>query len=410
MRKTVKNTFQKVSLVMAGVLLTLTACSANTVQTDYADIPLQSEMVPSELTQSASGGQLEEAAKPEQNVILYDSSSYTVFSNELIDTYFIACGLLFDFEGNYLFDPDMKVEYQQTIEHFSSYKNHPFIRELEAYVDMENKYADMGVLYYLAQYVISMSNTGLGIANIQSQSFQSDEDFYTFVENLNKFYQDSGAEEFFKTSKLHENQRQYLSEHMTDVPVHDLLREMEEYVGNKSEVFGGYNIHYCSLISVYKSPNNATFHTFGMNQDMYLTSIQSPLGFDGNFDVKQLFESYHHEALHMFINPGVEGQMQLIENLAKDKNPSDFVSSQYRNMPWHRITDEAIVRAVQARIYGIVYQNPELAYQEILAKEIRAGFQNLDVVYRCLEEYENNRDEYPVIDDYAVKLVECYLN
>lgn len=408
MKKTVKKAFQIVSLVMAGVLLT--ACSANTVQIGQTDIPLQSEMVQSEITQSSSGGQLEETVRPEQNVTLYNSSSYTVFSNELIDTYFIACGLLFDFEGNYLFDSDMKVDYQQTMEHFSPYKDHPFIRELGAYVDMENKYAEMGVLYYLAQYVISMSNTGMGIANIQSQSFQSDEDFYAFVENLNKFYQDSGAKEFFKTSKLHENQRKYLSEHMTEVPVSDLLREMEAYVGNKSEVFGGYNIHYCSLISVYKSPNNATFHTFGMNQDMFLTSIQSPLGFDGDFHAKQLFESHHHEALHMFINPGVEGQMQLIENLAKDKNPSDFVSSQYRNMPWHRITDEAIVRAVQARIYGIVYQNPELGYQEILEKEIRAGFQNLDAVYHCLEEYENNRNEYPVIDDYVVKLVEGYLN
>lgn len=399
-----------VSLVMAGVLLTLSACSANTSQPDHADIPLQSEMVQSEVIQSSAEGQFEEDHKPEQNVVLYNNSPYMIFSNELIDTYFIACGLLFDFEGGYLFDSGMEADYQPTIEHFTPYKEHPFIRELEAYVDMENKYADMGVLYYLAQYVTSMSNTGLGIANIQSYSFQSDEEFYAFVENLYQFYQDTGAREFFKNSKLHKDQRQYLSEHMKDVPVHDLLQEMESYTGNKSEVFGGDQVNYCSLISVYKSPKNASFHTFGMNQDMYLTSIQSPLGFAGNFDVKQLFESYHHEALHMFINPGVEGQVQLIEQLAKDKSPSDFVSSQYENMPWHRITDEAIVRAVQARIYGIVYQNPELGYQEILAKEIRAGFQNIDALYQCLEEYESSRDKYPVIDDYVVKLVECYLN
>lgn len=385
MKKIVKKTFQMGSLVMAMVLLISTACLANTVRVDDAD-------------------------NPEQNVTLYNSLSYTVVSNELIDTYFIACGLLFNFEGSYLFDSDMKVDYQQTMEHFSPYSNHPFIHELEAYVDMQTKYADMGVLYYLAQYVMSMSNTGLGIANIQSSLFQSDEDFYTFVDDLNKFYQDTGAKEFFETSKLHESQKQYLSEHMKDVPTDDLLREMEDYAGNRSEVFGSSNIHYCSLISVYKSPDNASFHTFGMNQDMYLTSIQSPLGFDGDFHADQLFESYQHEGLHMFINQSVERQTQLIESLAKDKKNSDFASSQYINMPWHRITDEAIVRAVQARIYGIVYHNPEFGYQEILSKEIKAGFQNLDAIYHGLEEYEDNRNQYPMIDDYLVKLIECYLN
>ena len=43
--------------------------------------------------------------------------------------------------------------------------------------------------------------------------------------------------------------KKYLSEHMKDVPVHDLLQEMEGYTGNKSEVFGGNHVYYCSLIS-----------------------------------------------------------------------------------------------------------------------------------------------------------------
>lgn len=405
MKTPTAKTFTVVTLVMAMVLLAIavTACSNNTVQSSGVDNPLPSETSPFETpppSETPPSNEPESPDRPEKNLTLYNGSSYTVVSNELIDTYFIACGLLFDFEGNYLFNSGMNVDYQQTIEHFSPYSNHPFIHKLEAFVDMENKYADMGVLYYLAQYVISMSNTGLGIGNIQSDSFQSDEDFYAFVDDLIKFYQDTGAKDFFETSKLHESQKQYLSKHMKDVPVDELLREMESYVGNKSDVFGSSNIHYCSLISVYKSPNNATFHTFGMNQDMFLTSIQSPLGFDGNFNVNQLFESYQHEALHMYINQGVERQGQIIDTLSKDKNPSDFASSQYVNMPWHRITDEAIVRAVQARIYD----------QEILSKEIQAGFRNLDAIYDSLEEYENNRNKYPKIDDYLVNLIECYLN
>lgn len=404
MKKTVKKTFQIVSVVMAMVLPVLTACSSGTAQIANPAVLLQAGVI------QAGTGSSEDSGKPIQNEILYSSSSYTVFGNELIDTYFIASGLLFNFEGDYLFSPDMKVDYQQTIEHFSPYRDHPFVQKLQSYVDMENKYADMGVLYYLAQYVISMSNTGFGIANIQSQSFKSDEDFYTFVDDLTRFYEDTGAKEFFEASILHNNQKQYLAEHMKEVPVDELLREMESYVGNRSDVFGSSNIHYCSLISPYKSPNNASFHTFGMNQDMYLTSIQSPLGFDGAFHARQLFESHQHEALHMFINQGVERQSQLIEALAKDKNPSDYTSSQYTNMPWHRIMDEAIVRAVQARIYGIIYQNPETAYQEILAKEIQAGFKNLDAAYHSLEAYETNRDIYPKIDDYLEELITAYLN
>lgn len=79
-----------------------------------------------------------------------NSGTYSILSSELIDTYFIACGLYFDFKSNFLFSQDMGIDYQETINYFSQYKEHEFIKQLSRYVDEANSYVSMDVLFYLS--------------------------------------------------------------------------------------------------------------------------------------------------------------------------------------------------------------------------------------------------------------------
>lgn len=194
---------------------------------------------------------------------------------------------------------------------------------------------------------------------------------------------------------------------MAGVPVITYFNAAESYTGTKDKLFPQQTLHYATCLSVYKSRNNASFHQIPVNGDMYFLSYQSPLGYDGNFHIQDMLETTIHESLHPFINPGVELQQELIQSLAGNKNPADYTSSIYVNMPWYRITDEAIVRAVQARIYREAGHGDGTAAKQLLDRQ--TGIANLYPIYDSLAEYESNREEYPCIDDYLQVLIPLYL-
>ena len=338
---------------------------------------------------------------------LYTEAPYSVSYSELIDTYLIACGLYFDFGSPYLFPADAMVDYEETIEYFSPYKDHAFIRDLGAFVDGQGMNASMNVYVPLLQYAVSSKEKGECIGNIQSYVFQTDEAFYNFLENLHQFYDDTHAAAFFERSAIHRQLEQHIQSGMAGVPVITYFNAAESYTGTKDKLFPQQTLHYATCLSVYKSRNNASFHQIPVNGDMYFLSYQSPLGYDGNFHIQDMLETTIHESLHPFINPGVELQQELIQSLAGNKNPADYTSSIYVNMPWYRITDEAIVRAVQARIYREAGHGDGTAAKQLLDRQ--TGIANLYPIYDSLAEYESNREEYPCIDDYLQVLIPLYL-
>uniref|UniRef100_S0DDY5 DUF4932 domain-containing protein n=1 Tax=termite gut metagenome TaxID=433724 RepID=S0DDY5_9ZZZZ len=339
---------------------------------------------------------------------IYHIFPYSAVYSQMIDTYLIACGLYLDFDNTYIFSSDMAINYQETIAYFLPYKNHPFVQELSSHV--YDPYTDVGLdtIHHLIMYAVSMKEQELGIGNIQSSAFSSDEAFYRFLDQLYTFYVDTKAEAFFKSSEIHQQLEAYIQSAIKTVPVIDYLNMAEEYTGTKNGIFSDSALHYISFLSVYKSPYNATFHSIYANADVYLVSLQSPLGYNGSWDIAQTTETTVHESLHPFINPGVERQQELIQSLSHDKNPGDYVPSHHTWMPWHRMTDEAIVRAVQARIYGAVSQDYEGLAKQILDKETRGGWANLLALYSILENYENNRTQYPQIDSFLPILISQY--
>lgn len=338
---------------------------------------------------------------------LYTASPYTVSYSELIDIYYIACGLYFDFNSPYLFPSDVMVDYQETIEYFSPYKDHPFIQNLGAFVDEQNVNASMNVYVPLLQFAVSLKEKGECVGNIQSYAFQTDEAFYDFLEDLHQFYIDTQAAAFFEKSAIHRQLEQYIRSEMANTPVNTYFNAVESYTGTKDRLFPEDTLHYATCLSVYKSRNNATFHQITVNEDMYLLSHQSPLGYNGDYHIQDMLETTIHESLHPFINPGVEQQQELIQQLGGNKNPADYTFSIYVNMPWYRITDEAIVRAVQARIYRDAAQGNETEAKQLLDRQ--TGIANLYRIYDSLADYESQREKYPSLDDYLKILIPLYL-
>ena len=304
-----------------------------------------------------------------------DNKSYTIYTSKLIDTYLIACALYFDFDTPNMIE-DKNILYQQVKEYFLPYKDHPFVKSLENYVDTEYKDSNNWVISSIIMYMCSTELENEEVNQLKNPVFNNYEAFKEFLNNLVQFYIDTNAEKFFDANKKYELKiYNEIEEKIKGIPADALIQTMESYVGNKEKYYENQNVKYISLITLYK-PSGASFYPIRLKDSIYFVSYQSIFQEPSNiesFDIDRCVETAIHEYLHMYINQPVEEQKQLIDQLAAGKDKIIYGGKMYQYMDWHRIVDENIVRAVETRIYGKVYNNTNRAYEQVLKKEVEWG-------------------------------------
>lgn len=338
-----------------------------------------------------------------------ESGEYKVYTSELIDIYIISSALYFDFESwDILPDTENHNYFKDVKDYFSPYKNDHFIKSLQNYVDANNKSVNSTVVYSLLTYSFSQKNYDMDITMMENDIFKSAEEFNNFLNSLYNFYIKTNASEFFKNYKPYKEMIIYIQNNLKNIPMEIYIKEMENYTGNKDIYYKNQNIKYCSVMTVFR-PFNASFYSINMGNDTYFAGQQSASDFSKNpekFDINQTISTTIHEFLHNYINLPVYNQNKLIEKLTYNERKEDYANSMYQYMPWHRIVDENIVRAAETAIYAKIYNDKEKAFNEILKKEIEfGGFKNVERVYKALDEYQNNREQYKSIDDYIPYLI-----
>lgn len=338
-----------------------------------------------------------------------DNESYTIYTSKLIDTYLIACALYFDFDTPNMIE-DNNILYQQVKEHFLPYKNHSFVRSLENYVDTEYRDSNHWVISSIIMYMCSTELENKEVSQLENPVFNNYESFKEFLNNLIQFYKETNAEKFFDNNKKYElKMYKEIEEKIKSIPVAAFIQTMESYIGNKERYYENQNVKYISLITLYK-PSGASFYPIRLKDSTYFVSYQSIFQEPNNiesFDIDRCVETAIHEYLHMYINQPVEEQKQLIDQLATGKEKIIYGGKMYQYMDWHRIVDENIVRAVETRIYGEVYNNKNKAYEEVLKKEVEwGGFTKVRNIYEVLDEYEDDRKQYISINAYIPKLID----
>lgn len=357
---------------------------------------------------------------PQQNLKnIFSLDNYSIYSDEIIDTYIIASALYFNFESNLLMPMQDEQLYIDTKNYFEKYKDTEFIKNLGKYINLDEKTVNPYVIQNLILknilYINDMGTQGY----IPNPSFKDENEFEQFKTDLYNFYYDTDAHSFFEQHNQYYNSLQeYTKLNADKIPISNLLSTMESYVGNKDKYFKGSDINYMSFVTLF-IPNNASFFTIGFNDSqnkskIYLTSLQSPNPYSPTdlmkFDFNKIIEDLIHESLHTYINNGVAENNDLISELSQNKNTKDYCSSMYYNFPWNRIADENIVRAVETAIYKNVYNNEEQAINQILNKEVLNFNKNIKSLYDSLELYESDRNKYKTIDDYIPKLITTLFN
>ncbi len=352
----------------------------------------------------------------ENNSILYEYNkdiNYTIYNSKMIDTYIIAGALYLDFKSQCLLPNTKEQElYKKAEKYFMSYKDHPFIKSFDKYVFQDDINGDaIGIL-------LSCSNDPYLKPiykfedKYRSYIFKEDKEIEEFLSLLRSFYQDTKAEEFFKENeKAYEEMKDYIQENMEKTEIINLIKETEKYVGNKNENYPKENRRYETIMTLFR-PSMASFYSMTKEPNHIIITLQSPNDYTKNpqkMNMHQTINTAIHEILHSYINAPVEKNKDLIESLTLSKNKKEYAHSMYEGMPWHRIVDENFVRAIEARIYKKVLGEKE-AIKEILEPEIQfGGFTHLKGVYDELEEYEKNREAYPIIEDFMPNLIKNFL-
>lgn len=340
---------------------------------------------------------------------IYSTDHYKMYESKLLDTYFIACALYFNFESpDLLPDTENSAFYKKVKTYFAPFQTHPFIKNFGRYADKQNNSLNFDVVSSLLMYAFSQTDYNTDVNMIQNNVFENAEQFHEFLNGLYQFYVDTNAKQFFDSLDLQKEMVSYVQKNAENIPIEALILEMESYVGNKEKLFEGQNIQYCSVMTLFR-PFNASFYRFYFGNDIYFVGQQSPNDETKKpeaFDMQQTVSTTIHEFLHNFINQPVYEQNELILKLSKDKQKSDYTNAIYENMPWNRIADETIVRVLETEIYKNVLQDEQKAIALILEKEIEySGMPNLQKMYNALKIYENDRNKYKTIDDFLPKLI-----
>lgn len=344
-----------------------------------------------------------------QEIYALNLPDYRIYSSELLDTYFIACALYFNFDSEELLpNTQNDVLFSKVKEYFKVYKSHPFIQNLESFVDIEHHAHRDGVVYPLIMYAFSNVDYGMGVDSIRTDVFQDGKQFNIFLQALTQFYLDTEAQTFFQSLQIHKDMEIKIQNEIDTLPVDTLISEMESYVGNKELLFSDQSVKYRSIMTVFR-PFNASFYTIQYGGDIYLVGQQSPIGQSkksDSFDMAQTINTMIHEFLHSYINPPVYEHNDKILSLAENKEKTNYAGAMYQDMEWHRIVDENIVRVVETRIFGSVLNDQEKAFDYILDKEIKfSEMPKLQQLYDALPKYEQHRDTYQTIDTFIPDLI-----
>ena len=312
---------------------------------------------------------------------------------------------------NIFFDARMEILYI-----FGEYSDYFLINNYEDYAYRDSvhahfdEYADHEAITFYKQLVDSGfqydAQPTLILSLTDSLTFRKNSSFDLFeeriggVENaekltalIQKFYVDTDFESFFyRMRPIYDRVIVEIREGTEDGKG---LSVLEDYYGKKQ---ASYNIVPLMLGTGNFGPrielDEGYFEVYDFHSALKLGGVE------GLFAGKAMFEDVlQHEFSHSFVaqltHPKGDSLMDYLDTLYA---PIQSQMEKLAYTKWSIAADEHLIRAISNRLVRQL-KGEEEAYFHRLG-EISMGFVYLDALTHALEEYEQNRDKYPVFDDF----------
>lgn len=364
-----------ISLILLFVLIAIIATGCNQAKTSIArDISL---MEP--ITESKNSINVSVDPRIELLSIVQVLSNYNKINDSLITEW----------------DSEYK---DKIIEKFSQYTNHKAVKQFEKMSNLGFSYdAPPGLMLFmdknfnvredveLTEYIIGRAG---GKNNINA-----------LFESLKEFCIDTNFIDFFNDNNNYYNR--IINSTLELIPSDsNIIEDLEEYYGMRQK---SYNI---VLVSLYgKGSFGPKIDTKEDGTEIY--SVLGCIGIDTMDlpifgDLGFFTELQQHEFSHSFINPITDKNRNLAYSYEKLFIPikGKMRSKAYAN--WDTCLNEHIIRALTSRF---VYHEDNLDGIKVLEMEKETGFIYVEALFNKLEEYENNRDKYPTIEDFYPELI-----
>jgi len=296
------------------------------------------------------------------------------------------------------FNPDFELEYERIINaRFADFREH------EAVLFMY-RYFPKGFNFCCPPKAALMINRDFTLdraAFAASGNFQAFYDIIDeFVSLMKSFYLESDFETFFLSQAYF---YAAILEQVAGVfPDWDMISVMESFFGKNLE---SYNV---ALVPLYAN------HGFGPSimreNGLAIYSIQGPFGVDGNgYPWFGDTENFTHLALHEFGHSFLDFNNSDNIHIRRALEDSEYLMDPIREQMlmqayghWNYAAEELILRAIVIRMLA---DNIGIDVEEHLGKEYNRGFIYIHTVYDLLQLYIDNRETYPVFDDFIPFLI-----
>ncbi len=294
---------------------------------------------------------------------------------------------------------DLEFQYRDEIDtYFSGYNEH----EAVAFVNdtMEKGFSfnvPPGILLYMGED-FSFDKQGYEDSDLAKQA-DIDVDYY--IETLRSFYEDTDFKSFYESHLDYYNT--LIDNTITAMPKWNMIEVMEAFYGRK---MGSYDL---VLVSLFHSGGYGANTPGAVRPNIY--SIIGPLQGGGESvsfgSTDSLSRLVLHEFGHSFIriSEAEKEYPQITQALKESSSLMEPIEEQMKSSAyptWDYACEELVLRAAVIRL---LFDNQGFNSLPLLEYERKEGFIYIYTVYNGLDEYIENRSNYPDFNDFIPSLL-----
>lgn len=324
---------------------------------------------------------------------------------EITDTFLIKVDprieliSIIQYLGDYQVINPYETAYKERIdEYFKDYKNHETVKKLA-------RYHDKGFSYDAPVTLMLMCDD---INHLKIKSVITDDEVLDYIigrignrSDLEKYV--ALCNEFMAVTNFNAFYTQEMDYYDDMIAQYSKHFENQLYTAEMEEYFGTRQNSYTVILGQLQNGSyGPRLTTADGSYDIF--SVIGPI--NEQTDFSDPADILYHEFGHSFVNPLGEKYAEEVDQykyIFKDCK-KEMVKQAYTI--WSIVANEYVIRAVDARLQLARYGEDK--YETILKQEEEKGFTYIRPMCEKLELYEQNRDKYPVLEDYYLDLLTVF--